>query len=1226
MLFGGFDVRLNGFSVAGFTYNKMRALLAYLAVEQKQEHNREFLIELLWYGFVPSAAQNNLRRTLSDLRRALELPAGKTLFSTSKNSVRFIPDVYIDAQDFVRQSLVAQESGDLSQFDKERALALYQGEFMAGFSLPDCPKYEEWLQMQREAFHRRALALLEQLSNHYEQADDYTQALQFSLRYLELEPWDENAHRRVIRLYALNGQNSTAIAQFKTCCRLLKKELGALPSEATRELARRISDGEFGVADRASTRPSGVQPAPQSTPSAQAVRRQVTALYCELFAAIDDPDEAMTLLHAPQARCVEIIRQFSGHIVQTHGGGLLAYFGYPQAHEDAARRAVQAALALAHAANYGIEIRVGVHTGIIISSGDASMPDTVGKTSRLAIQLRQHAALGEVLISLDTHYLVNGYFNCLSLGLQTLSGFAQPLEIFKVLASSGAFSRLDAAAQLTPLAGRNAEISQLLELWNEAAQGKRNVVLIQGEAGIGKSRILHTLKERLAGKPHAIRELRCYSEFSQSPFYPVIVLLESFYNFTHGDTPAMKSSKLAQYLSTHYPMLPEDTVPLLLDLFSLPHEARQPSSALSPQKHKERTIAILLDMLQIVSKRQPVLFIVEDLHWADPSTLELLSQLVSGKRNEAILALFTARPEFDPPWDESLETAMMLAPLDDKEVAEIIASLNTDISPAIARHIAKRADGVPLFVEEMTKFASLNKNIEIPSTLYDLLTARIDNMGEAKRAAQLAAAIGRQFDLELLRKISPYAPAQFARTMRILEDAGLILQTNKNTLQFKHALIQEAAYRSQIKADRQSAHISIAQALQNNFPDIATTQPEVIAQHLNSGGDARQAIEYWLKAVQRAPLQSARIETVEYLNAALQALHNLPSAVDETDRLEFTLQVQLGFALQATRGFADASALQALNRAIELSKKIGNISGLFQALYSLCIGTSSHPNLSNSESLNLGYQLLDIAQESGDSRLLQQAHHVVGNTLFWMGRFADSRFHQEKSIALGPLSDLDIKVDESGRIASVNSQAFLSLIMWLQGFTERAQEISLLSIKRARQFNHPHTLGFTLTAAATLQRWLNKPECVLALGEECSLLAQKAELVLWRVYSEMFQGWGLAKQNQADGINKIRKSADQMRRVMGGLIISFTEPLANALLYHGQAEEALSIVNESLAEGERKNDHHIEAELHRLKAEALIQLGRSDEAQECFNRALEVSRTQGAKALEIRIITSMSKV
>lgn len=1213
--FGPFHVTLDGKPLAGLSNGKMSALLVYLAVQAGQRVSREKLSALLWPEFPAETARFNLRHTFFHLRKLLDgdsdtqhfLLSGREWLSFNRDS-----NFWFDAAQLADATPLIPASSSLDSAHIGHLVSLYRGEFMAGLLLQDCPEFEDWLRLQREALHRRALALLEQLSNIHEQLGEFSRALQFALRYTELEPWNESAHRRVMRLYVLNGQTGAAIAQYDSCRLLLHDELGTSPGDETRQLAEHIRNG---------TNPLH----PPRMEQQQAERRQVTVLYCELLTEIDDPDEAVERLNAPRASLIAVIRQFSGHVVQTHDGGLLAYFGYPQARENAARHAVQAALALMRETTHGIKIRASVHTGMIIASGDSRMPDMAGRVSRLAIQLLHHAAPCEVVISQETRNLVAGYFDCAKLGALPVPGFAQPQEIFKVIAPSGAHTRLDAATRLTPLVGRDSELISLLELWEEAARGKGNVVLIQGEAGIGKSRLLHTLKDRLRGQPHAVRELRCFPEFSLSPFYPLIATLEDIFSFAPEDTSELKSGKLVQYLEAHYPALAHEATPLLSLLLALPLPERYPAPNFTPQKQRERTIAILLHLLRALAVQQPVLFIVEDLHWVDPSTLELLALFVERQKDDAILTLLTARPEFDPPWSEEHEVIMAPAPLTEGEATELIASISTAIPAASVRHIVERTDGVPLFVEEMAKIAALDNQAGIPATLHDLLAARIDNLGGAKATAQLAATIGREFELDLLRKISPDAPAELSRSMRVLQDAGLILQASATTRQFKHALIQEAAYQSQTKAGRQAAHIGIAQALQNDFPDIVSAQPEVIAQHFNAGGDARQAIAYWLKAAQRAPLQSARIETLEYLRAGLQALTKLPDGI-ERDNLEFSLQVRLGFALQATQGFAAASASQALHRAIDLAKRISNTSGLFQSLLSLCIGISSHPDMGNMESLDLGQQLLDMARESGDSRMLQQAHHVVGNTLFWMGRFADSRAHQEKSIALDPASDQDIKMDESGRIASVTSQAFLSWLMWLQGFPEQAQETSRLSIQRARQFASPHTLAYTLIMAATLQRWLNKPEAAQALVEECLVVAQKAELVLWQVSATMLRGWILARQGKAEGVTQIRTCVDKMRMVMGGIIINFTVPLAEALLQHGQAGEALGVINDSINEGEKKRDHHMEAELHRLKGEALMQLSRYDEAETCFRRALETSRSQGAKSLELRAATSMARL
>jgi len=1222
MLLGGFDACLDGRPVAGFAYNKMRALLAYLAVEREQDHRRDLLAELLWNNYGPAAARNNLRRTLADLRRALEAPAGAALFMSGKHTIRFIPNGYVDVLDFIESSSALTENDDADLQHAERVIALYRGEFLSGLVLSDCPDFEDWLQVQREKLHCHAVNLLERLSIGYGKIGDHDKALQYALQQTGLAPWDEDAHCRAMRFYALKEQTGAAIRQYEICCRQLKDELGILPSEETRQLAERIRSGEF--RHKVPETPEASAPVIGSARTVE--RRQVTVLYCALAcSSSEDPEEWLERLNAPQIRCIEIVSRFSGRVVQTHGGGLLAYFGFPHAAENAAVRAVQAALAITRETGDGVDIQVGIHTGLIIADTGASMMDLAGRTSKLAIQIRNSAGYGEIAISQDTHFIVGGYFDCISLGMQALPDFARPLELFKVVRESGARTRLDAAARLTPLVGRKDEIAKLMRLWERSAQGECIVTLIQGEAGIGKSRLLRLLKERLAARPHTVVELRCFPELSDSPFQPLIAAVEDILIFSRHDTPEAKFGKLATYIEKHHPEFAQHGVPLLAQLLSLPLSGLYQTPAASPKKQKEDIHALLPAMLQAMAARQPVLFVVEDLHWLDPSTLELLTLFVEHKQKKPVLAVFTARPEFIPPWNGSL--ASTLAPLSGQAAMAMIASIREDIPAEIARCIVERADGVPLFVEEMVKIADLSRHADIPATLHDLLMARVDSMGQAKYTAQLAAALGREFNLDLLGKVSPLNASQLKRMLGLLINAGLILEgAGTAVFQFKHALIQEAAYESQTKAARQTAHCRIAQTLVADFPGIVEHQPALAARHFDAAGEIRQAIDYWLKAAERIPLYSCNVETVSYLEAGLKALDSLPAGT-EKDSLAFALQVRLGFALQVTQGFGAAVALQAFYNAMALSKKIGNTPGLFQAQLGLCIGISSHPELgNNAEGLKLGRQLLSMAQESGNPALLQQAHHVLGNTLFWMGRFAESRFHQEQAIALDPANELDIKADDSGRITGVTSQAFLSWILWFQGYPEQARQIGRLSVKRARQFNHPNTLGFVLTFAAALQRWSGNVNASLALAEEGILLAREMDFSIWLITNTMQQGWALAMQGNGEAVAQIRQCVDNMRIAMSGVIVSFSAPLADALLHHGQAEEALGVLDEALAEGEKKHDRHFEAELHRLKGECLMAFSHYDEAEAGFGLALAVSREQGAKSLELRAALSMARL
>ncbi|MDX8380142.1 MAG: BTAD domain-containing putative transcriptional regulator [Gallionella sp.] len=439
-LLGGFDVRLNGQTVNAFAYNKLRALLAYLAVNQEHEIKREVLAELLWGENDNATARANLRRALSNLRRLLETPSGPPLFLADKQSIRFQPDIYVDSVVFLK--LISSENDEAGLAAHNRALSLYQGEFMAGFTLPDCPRFEAWLQIQREALCRSVFSLLEKLSTSYMRLGDYKSALTFALRYIELESWNEEAHRRVMRLYALNAQHSLAVRQYELCSHILQAELGVLPSVETQQLFAAISGGKF------ERRSCPDIPLPQAVSTKASERRQATVLYCDLHVDVqNDADEVLVLLQMSHKRCVEVVRKYSGYVVQSHGGGFFAYFGCSEAIENAACLAVEAALIIIQDAVEPVELRIGVHTGIVISGGDAFMPDKLGIVSNLAVQLSLIVSTNEVVMSHDTHQIAGGYFNCISLGVQSSLRALQSTEIFKVIQRNEVSSRIDMATR-----------------------------------------------------------------------------------------------------------------------------------------------------------------------------------------------------------------------------------------------------------------------------------------------------------------------------------------------------------------------------------------------------------------------------------------------------------------------------------------------------------------------------------------------------------------------------------------------------------------------------------------------------------------------------------------------------------------------------------------------------------------------------------------------------------
>lgn len=1226
-LLGCFDIRVAENSL-DTGYAKLRALLAFLAMSAGVPLRREYLAELFWPEMAAAAGRQNLRRALFNLKSIMG-GAGR-LLSAKRDAVTLArsESLWLDVAEFTAAApscVAVPNSGycDPCITQMEYMAGFYRGEFMAGFSLPGCPDFEDWLQLQRESLHRRALAILERLTNCHEQINGYGKALPFALRYTELEPWDEEGHRRAIRLYALNGQNSAALGQYDFCCRILKKELGVSPNDETRSLAESIRKGEWRP-DRSN---AAGEPPIAAFPPLVAERRHVTVLYCEfILAATADPDEAATLLRAPQARCTEIIREFSGHIVQAYGGGLLAYFGYPQAHEYAAHHAVQAAMAVTREAVEGIEIRAGVHTGLIITGGEPSMPDTVGNTSMLTIQLRHGVAHNEVAISQDTRCLVGGYFDCISMGVQSFPGAAQPLEIFKVIRESGAHTRLDAAAQLTPFVGRKAEIAELMGLWEKAAQGTFHVVLVQGEAGIGKSRLLHTLKMRLADFPHAICELRCFPEFSQSPFHPLIAMLEAIFGFAHGDKPEVKFGKLAKYLETHYPASAEDAIPLFAQLLSLPLCGNYRAPGLSPQKQKEQTLSILLDLLQALAAQQPVLLIVGDLHWIDPSTLELLALLVERTRGAPILAVFTARPSFASPWKKAINSSTLaLAPLAGGEIAEIIASNSENLPPSTVSRIVERADGVPLFAEEMSRIATVGNQANIPATLHDLLAARIDNMGEAKYTAQLAATLGREFDLDLLRKVFPLAPAALTHALGALQDAGLILHANGTTCQFKHALIQETAYQSQTMADRQDAHRRIAQSLESDFPDIAAARPELLAQHFSAGGKVRQAIEYWIKAGQRAALSSANLEAIGHFNYGLQLLMTLP-ADQERDRMELKALVSLCPLLYAVKGHGSEGATQANARISALSGLVGDSQELFHAKWVLVFNTITNSGATKIGALETAIQLLGMAH--GDPLRKQAAHYAVANAAFWLGEFETTRVHAEQAIALHHPDQRQMLIEQFGDDLSVTYEIFLSHALYFLGFPDRAQQVCGRMLAKAKKHAYPHTLAFALSFASLLYRWLNKPAETLSLSAEAILVSRQHDFPVWLSVGEVTHGWALVMHGQEEGIAELKSGIAGMRQTVSGVQVTYLSPLAEAYVHLKRYDEALSLLAEALGDAASTGDEHFVAELQRLNGECLLALSSDNAAQaeSCFDEALTLSRRQQAKSLELRAAMSMARL
>ncbi len=781
---------------------------------------------------------------------------------------------------------------------------------------------------------------------------------------------------------------------------------------------------------------SGSPRAAQRAPEAE--RRQLTVLFCDLvdstvLASQLDPEDWREVVRAYQDTCAKVIARFEGHIAQYLGDGLLVYFGYPQAHEDDAQRAVRAGLGmveamgqlntrLGHERGVQLAVRLGIHTGLVVvgemGGGARQEQLALGETPNLAARLQGIAAPNTLVISAATVPLLGGFFACQSLGTPVLKGVAQPLEVYQVLYESTARSRLEAAGStgLTPLVGREQEVGLLRERWAQVKDGLGQVVLLSGEAGIGKSRLVQVLKEQVATEPQAwLTPCQCSPYYQNTALYPMIDLLERVaLRFEREESPEQKLSKLEGFV-VQYGLPLAEAVPLFAALLSLPLAADYAPLTMSPEQQKQKTLQALLTIFLRIAAQQPVLFVMEDLHWVDPSTLELLSLLVDQGPTARILALLTFRPDFSPPWTgRSHLTQVTLTRLPRRQAAEMTGRVahGKALPAEVVEQVVAKTDGVPLFVEELTKMVLESGLLQereeryeltgplpplaIPATLHDSLMARLDRLATVKGLAQLGATLGREFSYDLLQAVSPWDEGTLQRGLHQLVEAEFLYQQGlppQATYLFKHALIQDAAYQSLLKSTRQQYHQRIAQVLEERFPETAETQPELLAHHYTRGGPHR-AGDGLLAAGRPAGHRAlGESEAISHLTTALALLRTLPPTPARTQQ-ELLVQTTLGPALMAIKGQAAPEVEHAYARARELCQQLGETPQLFPVLLGLWRFYLVRGVCQTAR--ELGEQLLRLAQRGHDPAQLLAAHQALAVTLFWQGECALAHTHRSK--------------------------------------------------------------------------------------------------------------------------------------------------------------------------------------------------------------------------------------
>jgi predicted ATPase len=903
-----------------------------------------------------------------------------------------------------------------------------------------------------------------------------------------------------------------------------------------------------------------------------------------------------------------------------------------------------------------LAVRLGTHTGLVVvgemGSGTRQEQLALGETPIIAYRLQDIAAPNTLVISAATFQLLGGFFACQPLGTPLLKGLAQPLAVYRVLYESMARSRLEAvgSAGLPPLVGREQEIGVLRERWAQVKDGSGQVVLLSGEAGIGKSRLVQVLQEHVASEPQAwLTPCQCSPYYRNTALYPMIDLLERVaLRFEREESPQQKLGKLEGFL-VQYGLPLTEAVPLFAALLSLPLSADYAPLHVSPEQQKQMTLQVLLTILLRIAAQQPVLFVMEDLHWVDPSTLELLTLLVDQGPTARILALLTFRPDFPPPWTgRSHLTQVTLHRLTPQQAVEMVRRVahNKALPPEVIEQVVAKTDGVPLFVEELTKMVLESGLLEereeryeltgpllplaIPATLHDSLMARLDRLGAVKGLAQLGATLGREFSYALLQAVSPWDEETLRRGLHQLVEAEFLYQRGllpQATYLFKHVLIQEAAYQSLLKITRQQYHQRIAQAVEARFPELCATQPALVAQHYTEAGLTEQAIPYWQRAGQQALQRSANPEAIQHLTTGLALLATLPETPARAQQ-ELDLELALGPALMATKGYAAPDVEQTYARARALCAKIGDTPQRFPTLRGLWGFYHNRGELPTAR--ELGEQFYRLVQCEAAPTHLLEAHAALGNTLFFLGEYAAARTHLEQGIALTDPAAERAQALRHGLAPGVVCLAVAARTLWCLGYPAQAIRRGQEALALAQALTHPASLAAARHWAAWLHLYRREVAGVQAQANALLTLATARGFALQVGFGTCWQGWALAIQGQSEaGLTLLRQGMAATLATGQELSRPYQLVLlAEAVGHAGQVEEGLRLLAEAMTVLEARGQGDLLAEAYRLQGALLLRQAVPDAAQAeaCFHQALAIAHRQQAKSWELRAAMSLSRL
>jgi class 3 adenylate cyclase/predicted ATPase len=996
----------------------------------------------------------------------------------------------------------------------------------------------------------------------------------------------------------------------------------------------------------------------EAADTSTAERRQLTVMFCDLVGSTAlsvrlDPEDLREVIGSYHAVVAEVVARFDGFVAKYMGDGVLAYFGYPIAHEDDPERAVRAGLAAIEAVR-GLQtrgplhVRIGLATGLavvgdLIGSGSAEERTVVGETPNLAARLQALAEPDTIVIAENTRRLVGDLFEYQNLGEVELKGLTAPVPAYRVLGESRMGSRFEALRSgQTPLIGREEELELLRRRWTQAKTGTGRVMLISAEPGIGKSRLAEAFRATLAGEPHSRLRYFCSPYHQDSALFPFVGQLERAAGFERDDTPAARLEKLETLLAANMPA--QGDLQFFAELLGVPLDNRYPTLDLTPQRKKERTFEALLHQLAGLAKQQPVLMMFEDLHWADPSSRELLDLMVEQIERTSVLLIATFRPEFQAPWaDRAHVTTLSLRRLGRDESGRLIRGLlgdAADLPIAVLDEIVERTDGVPLFLEELTKAVLENTAVgtipaastRVPATLHASLMARLDRLGPiAKEIAQAGAAIGREFSYELVAAAAQRTEAELQGGLGRLVAAGLVFQRGappEASFLFKHALVQDTAYSMLLRGPRQALHARIAQALEERFPTLADTHPEILAHHFTEASLLEKAVAYWCRAGRQSEAKAALIEAIAQLRRGLRLIADLPST-RERARQELELQIALAGALRSGKGFSHPEVAEAFDRARSLvqdSEEAGTISH-FSVLFGL-FGTKFHGGQSRA-GLDHAREFLSLAQSRADPGLLITGYQIVGQALITIGDYRAAFSEVERGAQLYESEKHRMLALQIASDPGVTMRGFWAWGLWHQGYPDRASEVAEEVLQHARRPDaHPyHSRGLGLHMGGMIAiagRRLSEAE---EIGKEAVTVGNEHGFPTVSGSGLILQGWALTRRG-ANGT-----AVESIRNGIAAAGLHSYKPiflglLAEALALTGKSEEGLAVLGEALALAEASGARGNDAELHRLRGDLLQRLQNPDwsDVEDCFRCAVTIACEQGTRGFELRAAVSLARL